>query len=103
VRLPPLLIYGPPGVGKTHFYESLAKVLRVYDAVIVAFYRLQRRAGAVTAYEALAHLRAQYFIAEATSAPVPRESSVEAATRDTERLAHQIDRPSPRALTRGGA
>ena len=29
VRLPPLLLYGPPGVGKTHFCESLAKVLGV--------------------------------------------------------------------------
>ncbi|MBX3608658.1 MAG: AAA family ATPase [Hydrogenophaga sp.] len=29
VRLPPLLLFGPPGVGKTHFCESLAKVLGV--------------------------------------------------------------------------
>jgi len=29
VRLPPLLLYGPPGVGKTHFCESLATVLGV--------------------------------------------------------------------------
>jgi ATP-dependent Lon protease len=29
VRLPPVLLYGPPGVGKTHFCESLAKVLGV--------------------------------------------------------------------------
>ncbi|MCM3566178.1 AAA family ATPase [Hydrogenophaga intermedia] len=29
VPLPPLLLYGPPGVGKTHFCESLAKVLGV--------------------------------------------------------------------------
>jgi hypothetical protein len=29
VRLPPLLLYGPPGVGKTHFCESLARVLGV--------------------------------------------------------------------------
>lgn len=29
VRLPPLLLYGLPGVGKTHFCESLAKVLGV--------------------------------------------------------------------------
>lgn len=29
VRLPPMLLFGPPGVGKTHFCESLAKVLGV--------------------------------------------------------------------------
>src|SRR5690606_26203053 len=29
VRIPPMLLAGPPGVGKTHFCEALAKVLNV--------------------------------------------------------------------------
>ncbi|MDP3626118.1 MAG: AAA family ATPase [Hydrogenophaga sp.] len=29
VRLPPMMLFGPPGVGKTHFCESLAAVLHV--------------------------------------------------------------------------
>lgn len=29
VRIPPMLLSGPPGVGKTHFCEALAKVLNV--------------------------------------------------------------------------
>ena len=51
--------------------------------------------GAIAAYEALVDLRAQHFIAEAAPAPGPREPRVEATSRDTERLAHQIDRPGP--------
>ena len=51
--------------------------------------------GAVAAHEALVDLSAQHFIAEAALAPGPREPRVEAASRDTERLAHQIDRPGP--------
>ncbi len=51
--------------------------------------------GAVTAHEALVNLCAQHLIAEAASAPGPCEPRVEATPRDTERLAHQIDRPGP--------
>ena len=51
--------------------------------------------GAVAAHEALVDLRAQHFIAEAAPAPGPYEPRVEATPRDTERLAHQIDRPGP--------
>lgn len=29
VRLPPMMLFGPPGVGKTHFCEALASVLHV--------------------------------------------------------------------------
>lgn len=29
VRLPPMMLFGPPGVGKTHFCEALASVLNV--------------------------------------------------------------------------
>lgn len=51
--------------------------------------------GAVAAYKALMHLRTQHLVAEATPAPGSCEPGVEAASRDTERLAHQIDRPGP--------
>ena len=52
--------------------------------------------GAVAAYKALMHLRTQYLVTEATPAPESCEPGVEAASRDTERLAHQIDRrPGP--------
>lgn len=51
----------------------------------------------------LVDLRAQHFIAEAALAPGSCEPRVEATPRDTERLAHQIDRPglgvSPRSRT----
>ena len=51
--------------------------------------------GAVTAHEALVHMRTQHLVAETTPAPGPCEPGVEAASRDTERLAQQIDRPGP--------
>lgn len=54
-----------------------------------------RAVGAVAAHEALVYLRAQHFIAEAALAPGPCEPRVEATPLDTERLAHQIDRPGP--------
>lgn len=54
-----------------------------------------RTVGAVAVHEALTHLRAQHLIAEAAPASGPREPRVEATPRDTERLAHQIDRPGP--------
>lgn len=41
------------------------------------------------------HLHAQYLIAEAASASGPRKPRVEATSRGTERLAHQIDRARP--------
>ncbi len=54
-----------------------------------------RAIGAVAAHEALVDLRAQHFIAEAAPTPGPCEPRVEATLRDTERLAHQIDRQGP--------
>ncbi len=53
-----------------------------------------RAVGAVAARRALVDLRAQHFIAEAALAPGPCEPRVE-ATRETQHLAHQIDRPGP--------
>ena len=54
-----------------------------------------RTIRAVTAQEALAHLAAQQLVGQITSAARPGQPGIEAASRDTERLAHQVHRPGP--------
>lgn len=52
-----------------------------------------RSVGAITAHKALTNMRSQYLVFPAASASGPHQPGIEAASRDTERLAHQIDRP----------
>jgi hypothetical protein len=49
--------------------------------------------GAITAYEALPYLSGELLVFPTTLAWRTRQPSIETAPRDTERLAHQIDRP----------
>ena len=52
----------------------------------------------VTGDEAVAHLAAQHFVIEAATTARPHQPGIEAAARDTERLAHQVHRPGPSVL-----
>jgi hypothetical protein len=54
--------------------------------------------GPVTAQEALPYLHTQLFVLPAALAWRARQPSIETAPRDTERLAHQIDRPDSSVL-----
>lgn len=50
LSIPPILLWGPPGVGKTHFAQELASVLGtgMHDGVVMTLceeHRAQRRAG----------------------------------------------------------
>jgi len=54
-----------------------------------------RTIGAITGHKAVAHLGAYDFVTQTAAAPGARQPGVKATSRDTERLAHLVDRPGP--------